>query len=260
MEISYAIFLSINSSLNLIILYHYRISGGIMNNIVNYKSIRRIRGGCHMTDISKERKMEIEQIVSDILKPYQISILSPTIDIVSIVKMDGFLVQSADLPIETTGYLAVNDKEPVDDNNEFYRLIVVNNKFRNPDNEDNVVLKKSRFITAHEYGHFKLHKAPDESLYAHRDRDKRDSLQELEADYFARSILMPKDDFLLRNTVIDSAFKNILSRDGHLHKGAAEMAKLELLSRYYKVTRNKVSKRLEDIDILSSMEELNDER
>lgn len=213
-----------------------------------------------MADISKERKIEIEQIVSDILKPYQISILSPAIDIVSIVKKDEFLVQSADLPIETTGYLAVNDKEPVDDNKEFHRLIVVNNKFRNPDNEDNVVLKKSRFITAHEYGHFKLHKDPDESLYAHRDSDKRDSPQELEADYFARSILMPKRVFLNVNMLIDSAFQDSLNRDGYLHKRAAETARLKLLSKYFKVTGNKVSKRLEDIDILSSMGELNDER
>ena len=116
-----------------------------------------------------------------------------------------------------------------------------------------MVLKKSRFITAHEYGHFKLHKDPNEELYAHRDRDKRDTPQELEADYFARSILMPKDIFLSMNRLIDSAFNEAAKQDGYFHQNVANNVRLELLSKYFKVTRNKVSKRVGDIDILLSM-------
>lgn len=56
-------------------------------------------------------------------------------------------------------------------------------------------IEKSRFITAYEYEHYVLHKKQDKDFYAHRDRDIRDSPKELEADYFARSILMPEKFF-----------------------------------------------------------------
>lgn len=48
---------------------------------------------------------------------------------------------------------------------------MVNKVFDNPDNEEDVVFKKSRFITAHEYGHYILHKSSEQTLYAHRDND-----------------------------------------------------------------------------------------
>lgn len=206
--------------------------------------------------LTNEKKIQIESIVRKIIMDVDFS-ESQTVDIVSLVKKDDFLVQSADLPIGTTGYLAVNDNSPVDESGKYHRLIVVNKKFKNPDNEDNVILKKSRFITAHEYGHFILHKPKNQPLYAHRDSDKRDDPQELEADYFARSILMPADNFLECNKIMDKLLANfrlLEKRDNGIGQNEAwSDIKLELLSKMFKVTKNKAKRRLEDIDVLSSI-------
>jgi len=197
------------------------------------------KGGCTMKDITLDKKREIEDVVTNILSDYDFS-KDISVDIVTLVRNDGFLVQNADMPIDVTGYLAVNDKNPVDEKGRFNRLIVVNTKFRNPGNEENVVLKKSRFITAHEYGHFILHKK-DQELYAHRDSDKREKPEELEADYFARSILMPMKQFSLFNQVINS----ILSNANGIEE--SDLMKVRLLSTLFKVTTDKVKKRLGDI-------------
>lgn len=203
-----------------------------------------------MKDINRERKIEIEEIVSQITANLDLSI-SPSVDIVSLVKSDGFLVQTANLPLNITGYLIVNENEFIDNKNT-HRLIMVNKTFKNPNNEENVILKKSRFITAHEYGHFILHKKPDELLYAHRDSDNRDSPEELESDYFARSILMPAKNFLESVTIIDNSIEYIIKKNAKF-KNMCYNLKIELLSNYFKVTKAKVQKRMEDIDIIKSI-------
>lgn len=118
------------------------------------------------------------------------------------------------------------------------RIIMVNTKFKNPDNEEDVVFKKSRFITAHEYGHFILHKEDGHPIYAHRDTDHREDDIELEADYFARSLLMPLDNFKM--------YYNAINEIGN----GDEVFTVTVLSRLFKVTKNKVKKRVEDITIL----------
>lgn len=198
------------------------------------------KGGCIMSDITFEKKKEIEDIVTGILSDCDFS-EGPSVDIVTIVKNNGFLVQSADMPMDVTGYLAVNDREPVDESGHYNRLIVVNTKFKNPNNEENVVLKKSRFITAHEYGHFILHKKNQE-LYAHRDSDKREKPEELEADYFARSILMPMELFTAMNQCLDEFLKKSKYTEKEVY-----LMKIRMLSILFKVTKEKVKRRLEDV-------------
>jgi conserved hypothetical phage-related protein len=185
-----------------------------------------------VSDISIQRKYEIEDKVTSLLKDRDYK-LTDVVDIVSLVKKDGFIVQSEDMPIEQTGYILVDDNKKLPSINS-KKKIAVNNTFLNPDNEDNVVLKKSRFITAHEYGHYILHKG-DSSLYAHRDSHERNTLIEMEADYFARSILMPLESF--KGFV--RAAKEICPND--------EQEQLEVLSRFFKVTKNKLIKRLGDL-------------
>lgn len=204
-----------------------------------------LKNGDYM--LTNERKQEIEKIVKSILEKESAPV-SLTVDIVSLVKKDGFLVQTANLPLETTGYLAVNEQKPVDDSGNYHRLIVVNEKFKNPNNEENVVLKKSRFITAHEYGHFILHKPKWEALYAHRDSDRREDQQELEADYFARSILMPAKTFLLINNTLD-----LIISENKDDPNANLDYKITTLSSLFKVTTDKVKKRLGDIDVITSI-------
>jgi len=137
------------------------------------------------------------------------------------------------MDIETTGCIIVNDNRHVMGTKK-NRLIVVNTDFTNENNDDKVILKKSRFITAHEYGHFILHKKQGQPLYAHRDVQHRKKRIELEADYFARSILMPYKTFLKYTNIM----RNMeLSDDVCIY----------LLSSIFKVTKDKVKKRISDI-------------
>lgn len=178
-----------------------------------------------------KRKQEIEKIAESVVATLDLS-ESPYIDISTIIKKDNFDIQTITMPIETTGCLFVNNSENKDERE---RLIVVNKEFKNPDNEDDVVFKKSRFIAAHEYGHFKLHMPENKPLYAHRDSDKRDLDIEKEADYFARCVLMPKKHFI--------PLCDLLNDFG----GNDRKFTVSILSKIFKVTRNKVQTRMEDL-------------
>ncbi len=187
-------------------------------------------------DISKSQKIRIESIVKTIISETDFT-ESPSVDIVSLVKQADFVVQTSEMDINTTGCLIVNDLEHVMDTNK-HRLIVVNENFRNDNNDDNFKLKKSRFITAHEYGHFVLHKKQGQPIYAHRDTYHRTDPLELEADYFARSILMPYDIF--------NSYFNAIKKLGITDKNKI----IVILSTIFKTTKDKVTKRLNDIDEL----------
>ena len=193
----------------------------IFNRYVHKKDKR-------MSDIKRERMVEIEKLTSDLLKDLDFTD-SPYVDIVSLVKKDKFKVEPVAMDWETTGCLLVND-----DTDKTERLITVN-----PEKEPDVVFKKSRFITAHEYGHFILHKKVGAPIYAHRDTDHRTDIKELEADYFARSVLMPIKQFKI--------FYHVLNEMG----GEDETFTIETLSRLFKVTRNKVKKRIGDLAVLA---------
>lgn len=199
------------------------------NNIITFKRVKT------MAKITKEKMFEIEKITNDILDKHNIDLSeNPTIDIVSIVKREGFDVEPRQMPIETTGCLLVNDTMQ---NRE--RLIVVNKIFKNPSNEIDVVFKKSRFITAHEYGHYILHKSSGNPYYAHRDSDKRETKEELEADYFSRALLMPLKSF--------SSYYDTLKSISDNDNGFV----IDMLSMLFKVTKNKINKRIEDLNILN---------
>lgn len=218
-----------------------------MSRIILLKRYVRKEGIVQMKDIlngdiSLEKKREIEEVVNKILDENNIGReakeSSLIVDIVRLVKSHDFAVQSADMDIDTTGCLMVNEHGRVLDSKK-NKLILVNANFTNENHDENVVLKKSRFITAHEYGHYVLHKEEKEPFYAHRDSRHRTEPMELEADYFARSILMPLDVFKKYVT----ALKNLKIFDDH------ELA-VSVLSTIFKVTKNKVQKRLNDIEQL----------
>ena len=198
------------------------------NNIIiftNRKSHNK-KGKNYMQTLDTRRKRKIEKIVYEILKKNGFEDAS-YVDIVSIVKNDDFKVIPMEMDIETTGCLLVGDK-----NQE--RKIMVNTKFKNEDNEDDVVFKKSRFITAHEYGHYILHNS-GKPILAHRDTYHRKDIKEQEADYFARSLLLPKKQFALFYNVANDIWKE--DKDFIF----------EILSKIFKVTRKKIRKRVEDL-------------
>lgn len=204
-----------------------------MSNIVKFSKL--YKGDDKMKNIEKTRMLEIEEITKELLINIDFE-KSPYVDISSIVQKDGFDIKPQKMDIDTTGCLFVNDEKPKKE-----RLILVNTIFRNPENEDDVVFKKSRFITAHEYGHFKLHKKEGEPfIYAHRDTDHRTDPDELEADYFARSVLMPLSQFEL--------YYKAANQLGNNDKNFT----INILSKLFKVTRNKIEKRMEDLLVITN--------
>ena len=207
-----------------------------MGDIINFKKINHTnvqkRGGV-MEDITKKRKQEIEKTVQKILFKEELLKDGPSLDVVRFVKKAGFKVLIEDMDIDTTGLLLVNDDDKT-------KIIVVNEKFKNPNNESDIVVKKSRFITAHEYGHYILHKKEGEPIYAHRDTYHSTEEKELEADYFARSLLMPIKTFDLFYQTANEIGNN------------DENFTVEILSRAFGVTKSKVKKRIGDLALLNS--------
>lgn len=114
------------------------------NNIIVFKKVK------HIKRITEERMMEIEKITANILSEHHVDFWKdPCIDVVSIVKQDEFNVVPVSMPMDTTGCLLVND-DPL----EYKWLIIVNKDFKNPENENDIIFKESRFVTTHEYGHY----------------------------------------------------------------------------------------------------------
>lgn len=205
-----------------------------MGMVISFKKVSMHKGDGKLDNIKKEKMLEIEKVTANLLKDIDFK-KSPYVDIVLLVKKDGFEVEPSEMDIETTGCLLVND----DDSKSKSRLILVNTRFKNPENESDVVFKKSRFITAHEYGHFILHKKEGEPIYAHRDTYHRTEPIELEADYFARSILMPLEQFKIYYEILNEMSNH------------DENFVVSLLSKIFKVTSNKVRKRVGDLLILN---------
>lgn len=207
-----------------------------MGHVIDYYCTVQKMKGVDLMTLTKEKMLEIEEKVDGILQKIDFR-ETPYVDIVSLVKKDGFEVRTKEMDIETTGCLFVNNlNEQMDETN---RLIVVNTIFKNPDEEDDVVFKKSRFITAHEYGHFILHRTEGQPIYAHRDTYHREDEEELQADYFARSILMPFAYF-----EVAYSFLKDFSKDD-------EKFICDKLSEMFRVTKNKVKRRIGDLAILA---------
>lgn len=210
------------------------------NTIISFTNLKKMRkknmpSTKEYKDIDIKRKFKIEKKVEDILKRNGCFKESTyPIDIVSLVKNDGFVIQTSEMDIQTTGLLIVNDNEYVM-GTRTHRLIVVNKILTNENKDENYILKKSRFITAHEYGHFILHKKENEAIYAHRDSWNSDSPKEIEADYFARSILMPHKIFRTFYEVAQETCEN----DENMIQ--------YLLATIFKTTMDKTRKRINDL-------------
>lgn len=175
----------------------------------------------------ERRKAEINAVVEDVLSKNKI-LTNPAFDIVKFLKEnEGFAIASKPMADDTTGMLFVDDENFVSDT-ETHKLIVINSMLtEQPD-----FVQRRRFIIAHEYAHYKLHKN-NTSQYAHRDTSKKDTLEEKEADYFARCLLMPKH---IIDVILDIDFVKKSSYD----------SKIALIARIFNVTKKKVKQRLEE--------------
>lgn len=176
---------------------------------------------------TENRKKEIENVVLRILEQNE-ELNTPAFDIVRYLKeKEQFDIASKPMIDDTTGMLFVDDDNYISDTNA-HRLIVINSLLR----EQNNFVQRRRFIIAHEYGHFVLHKS-DAKQYAHRDTSRREALEEKEADYFARCLLMPRN-------IID-----ILLNIDYVKEMPYEV-RISLIARIFNVTPKKVKQRLEE--------------
>ena len=176
-----------------------------------------------------ERREQIEKVASEIIAKNGLQ--KPGFNLIGfLTKQEGFRVGMQELDDDTTGLLLVNEYEPITDTGS-HRLIVINSGLES----DPEYLQKRRFITAHEYGHYVLHKKSEE-IYAHRDTTKRDSPLEKEADYFARCLLMPKE-------LVQEVF-NLWDL-----ANASEEEKISTIARSFNVSRKKAKLRLAEVTL-----------
>ena len=191
------------------------------NRVAEQKNVQRIGQA-----LSEQRKCDIKEIAEKILIQYK---LSPGFDLAKfLTEYEGFVVGMQKMVADTTGVLMINPDAPIG-NTGSKKLIIINETLKE---EPNFILRR-RFITAHEYGHAKLH--AKEKLFAHRDTSDLAAPQEQEAEYFARCLLMPENS--VRELV------NI----SRVHDDSTGIS--TLISLVFKVTEKKAQQRMEDLGI-----------
>jgi len=135
--------------------------------------------------LNTDEKLELENQVIDFLidctEHYKDSV-----DIVSIARQKGFSVQRLNMGDNTTGMMLCDDNYFIAGTTT-QRLIVV---------KKGLTEEQSRFIVAHELGHFAF-KPTEKHRISHREYTSlRTSKEEQKADYFASALLMPKDKII----------------------------------------------------------------
>lgn len=181
--------------------------------------------------LSDKRKAEIETCAETILTRNNLQ--TPGFDLAKfLTETEGFLVGEQSMDDGTTGLLLVNDREKICGMNG-HKLIATDSSLQNEENYK----ARRRYITAHEYGHYILHKQ-DSQLFAHRDVIHQDSLQEQEADYFARCLLMPKN--LVASVLTAEMAKSLNNEE-----------KISMIARVFNVTPKKAALRLQkDLSVI----------
>lgn len=179
-----------------------------------------------------EEKRKIDDIISRLKETYPIAKRND-LDLISFLRdYYGFQIVEANLPDDTTGYIMVDDSNYLDFKNFITHKIIVTNsnliKYKN-------YIQKRRFIIAHEFAHYLLHKKESQVQFAKRDTEHFNTKEEQEAEYFARSFLMPKEDVI-----------NVLSGKDNL----SIAQKVEELRKHFNVSENKARYRLQELKLI----------
>ena len=177
-------------------------------------------------ELSEDRLREIQKTAEDILDQYK---LLPGFDLARfLTREESFVLGLKEMDRNTTGVLLINQEEFIRGTTT-HKLILINQRLQEqPDFQ-----QRSRFIAAHEYGHYKLH-ATGMSYYPHRDTSNVNAPQEQEAEYFARCLLMPEKS-------IRELMKLSAVADGSTEDKAA------MIARFFNVTQKKASQRMADL-------------
>ena len=116
------------------------------------------------------------------------NIIDPKFDLIKhLTEKEGFKIILQNMENDTTGLVLIRPKDNTD-LKKICKLIAVNRKLKNQPNFQ----QRLRFIVAHEYGHSLIH-YNGKTLFAHRSTSKKWKRNEKEADFFARCLLMPRE-------------------------------------------------------------------
>lgn len=181
--------------------------------------------------LSAERKKQIEGCVNGLIDKYKIGV--PGFDLTKfLIDNYGFKVGTQDLDKNVKGVILVNDDECILNTN-INRLISINREL----GIDDFYLynQEKRFTIACEFAHFVLHKG-NYSKYGYKTFIGKSSIEDEEADYFARCLLMPKMTVL-----------GILNADGISDLSPTD--KIDFISRAFFVSVKEVRLRFDGLGV-----------
>ena len=209
-----------------------------------YSALRELRSKSRKPSavLTHERKKEIEAIVNRIRKEH--GIRTADFDLIEFLTLDyAFEVQIRRIEDDTIALLLVDEKHFVKGSSS-NRVIIINQYIL----ESDVNFRKRRFLCAHEFGHFILHKRADQATFAVRDTPDNSSLQEQEAEYFAYCLLMPAEliDNLYGREDARSDVERIRSKYG--------FSMGELVSELFNVTKTTAVWRLKELGKTENLE------
>lgn len=185
-----------------------------------------------VNSLSPERKNQIEEKALQIRQKYK---LGAGFDLISfLTNCQGYEIQLQQIDDETTGLLFINDEEKVA-RSDSHNVIVINSNLTN----DRFFEQKRRFICAHEYGHAILHKG-EAKIFARRDTSKKETIEELEAEYFAYCLLLSKK-------AIDQLMSDDLKPSIEKIKTNLHMSTGEVIAMLFNVTPKKANARLHQL-------------
>lgn len=182
--------------------------------------------------IDSSDKNKIDARINELKSQYP-QLNKSNFDLISFLKSQyNFAILEVPLEDDTTGYILVDEKNLLGFKNFItHRLIVTNESLFNYIN----YLQKRRFIIAHEFGHYILHKHDSQIQFAKRDTEHFNTKEEQEAEYFARSFLMPESEVL---QVINRIENHSITQ------------KVEEIKKTFNVTENKARYRLQELGLI----------
>lgn len=184
--------------------------------------------------LTPKRKAEIQSVVDGIRNDNCIN--TAQFDLIEFLTHEySFEIQSRIINDDTTGLLLVDDNDIVPGSSS-HRVIVINKKLI----DDVDYIKKRRFICAHEFGHFILHKK-DQKVYAMRDTKNKSNIIEQEAEYFAYCLLLPSN--LINNLLTREDIKPFIEELQEQY----DLSMDDIVSNLFNVTKKKAAARLADM-------------
>lgn len=141
-------------------------------------------------------------------------------------KKIGFVVGNANLSDKEDGFIIVNSDEKELLGLNANKIIAVNSKRE-------FCLK--RFIIAHELGHYLL-REDNQKIFAHRENKIGKNEEENEFDYFAACLLMPKEKFEEKTSIL-------------MNKGIKDDELIYELSNSFQVPSESVRRRFDELEL-----------